>query len=297
MSADSRQRPLIVTDGIGGAHRTMSDGYGYFLRRWSTQGAPRATLVFLHGMGAHSGWFAQLGAALAAEGVASYAFDLPGHGFTDGARGDLASFARIGLVLEDTLRLAQREHRDTPLFLGGLSLGGILALREAMRRSGDATFSGYIALSPPILDTFIPPLDKLRMFARLPFAPTAKAKCPLGYGTRIVVDAAAQRCAEADRLGLREVTLRTYWHTLAAIVALARGGGRIDAPVLMMIGAQDRVGSPASMRWMAKRIGANATVREYADLGHDLKIEPHPERLAHDIGEWLAAHVAAPHAA
>ena len=130
MSPDSRNRPLIVTDGIGGAHRTMSDGYGYFLRRWATAGPPRATLVFLHGMGAHSGWFAQLGVALAGQSIASYAFDLPGHGYTDGARGDFTSLERITRILDDTVRLAAREQRDIPMFLGGLSLGGIVALRE-----------------------------------------------------------------------------------------------------------------------------------------------------------------------
>ena len=289
MSVDPRHRPLIVTDGIGGAHRSMADGFDYFLRRWSAPGIPRATMILLHGLGAHSGWYAQLGAALGAHGIASYAFDLPGHGYTQGARGDIDRIERITLILDDTLRLATREQRATPVFLGGLSLGGILTLREAVRRGAASPFVGYVAMSPPIIDTYIPPLDKLAMFARLPFAPQSRARCPLGYGVRIAESDIAQNAAAADRLALRDVTLRTYWNILSALVPMVRGTGRICAPVLMMVGGRDHVGSPAAMRWLARRIGRYATLREYAEWGHDLKLEPIAGQLAQDMAEWMTA--------
>src|SRR5215472_18352122 len=57
------------TSGIETAQEwlTMHDGTRLFCRVWRTGGP--ATLLILHGLGAHSGWFIDMGNALASRGL------------------------------------------------------------------------------------------------------------------------------------------------------------------------------------------------------------------------------------
>ena len=60
----------------------MADGCKLFLRSWVTGSSD--VLLILHGLGAHSGWFIDVGDALAARGLTVYADDHRGFGRSEG---------------------------------------------------------------------------------------------------------------------------------------------------------------------------------------------------------------------
>jgi alpha-beta hydrolase superfamily lysophospholipase len=267
------------------------DGTPLFLRRFIAE-RETAVLVFLHGLGAHSGWYVDLGNELARQGVTSYAFDYPGHGQSGGDRGDLPQIEAVFNSLRVVLTLAQTERPGVPLFLGGLSLGGLLTLRWALRASRDANvdpISGYIAMSPPIADTYIPLWKKLVMFGVLAVRPTTLYPCPLGLHVPITKNARVQEIVENDVLALHAVTARTYYQILTVMIPVIVGAGRIRRPILLLQGGRDRVVNPASVRWFFRRLGSEQkTLRVYEDLGHDLKLEPEMPLVARDIVAWIA---------
>ncbi len=250
-----------------------------FVREFPTT-APRASLVFLHGLGAHAGWFERMGGLLAERGVASWAFDYPGHGRSEGPRGDIRDIRR---VLETAESLVERAPR--PVFLCGMSLGGLLALHAAIR--GAPRADGYIALSPPLADAYIPPLEKLAMLGALAVRPSAMFACPLAKGVAITADAATTQRMREDPLALTHVTARTYFQILTVLVPVLLRARACTSPVLMMLGARDRVVSPAAIRSYAPRVRAHLV--EYADLGHDLKLEPQADRVADDMVRWMTS--------
>ena len=106
--------------------------------------APKAIVIFMHGISTHSGKAVvlpdgrKLNAALQAEsllkeGIALYAFDLYGHGFSEGTRfwipdtyhnnkQDYINFCHI---------VAKEHSKDTPIFLMGESYGSTLTLHVA----------------------------------------------------------------------------------------------------------------------------------------------------------------------
>ncbi|HEY0782995.1 MAG TPA: alpha/beta fold hydrolase, partial [Thermoanaerobaculia bacterium] len=107
--------------------------------------APRARIAIVHGYAEHSGRYEELLAELAARGYEGHAFDLRGHGASQGARGHVDDFADYRSDLDRFLeRLPDEPER--PLFLLGHSLGGLIALDYCLHRTG--MFAGVVVSSP-----------------------------------------------------------------------------------------------------------------------------------------------------
>jgi lysophospholipase len=87
----------------------------------------RGTVLFLHGLLDHSGLHPLTYRYFLENGYNVAAFDLPGHGFSEGARGDIEDFESYGKAIHDFLRLL-RPKLGTDTYLMGHSAGcaGIL---------------------------------------------------------------------------------------------------------------------------------------------------------------------------
>ncbi|MGH7337309.1 MAG: alpha/beta hydrolase [Myxococcota bacterium] len=87
---------------------------------------PKATVVFQPGSGAHARNYFLLGGLLARRGYDVLAIDRPGHGLSDGARGDCTIDEAID-VTAAVIDLA-RSRSDRSVVLMGSSMGGLLVV-------------------------------------------------------------------------------------------------------------------------------------------------------------------------
>ena len=97
---------------------------------WSPDSEPKVILQVTHGMTEYMGRYEKLAEELAAQGVVTAGFDLPGHGRNPG-RPDCASFGESGWkqTLADMhafSRLLKKRYQNLPLVLLGFSLGSFL---------------------------------------------------------------------------------------------------------------------------------------------------------------------------
>lgn len=86
--------------------------------------APRAVVVFHPGSGSYARFYCGLGQRLAASGYHLLGIDRPGHGWSDGARGDGSIDEALALTAQ-VVALA-RARFGLPVVLMGSSLGGLL---------------------------------------------------------------------------------------------------------------------------------------------------------------------------
>ncbi|MFD1811625.1 alpha/beta hydrolase [Rhodococcus gannanensis] len=89
---------------------------------------PVAGLVFLHGMGQHTGHYHRFARALGAEGIETWALDHVGHGLSEGEPGNpgpVTDLAANALMLAD---LAAADRPGLPLAVMGHSLGAATAV-------------------------------------------------------------------------------------------------------------------------------------------------------------------------
>jgi alpha-beta hydrolase superfamily lysophospholipase len=91
--------------------------------------SPRGTVILLHGAGAHGRLLAPFARPCVEQGFEVWAPDLPGYGITLPA----SAVTRYDEWIEIVVALADEAAARGPVYLFGLSVGGLTALRSAQR--------------------------------------------------------------------------------------------------------------------------------------------------------------------
>ena len=134
---------------------TSSDGLEVACYRWDSRGPTRGVIQIAHGMGEHSGRYAETIQFLVSAGLTVYANDHRGHGHTAPDKSQLGNFGEGGfdLLVEDMIRLswiAKADHPGLPFILLGHSLGSFAAQQYVLDRSHD--INGLILSGSGTLD-------------------------------------------------------------------------------------------------------------------------------------------------
>jgi UDP-glucose 4-epimerase len=251
------------------------------------------TVVFTHGIGAHGRLYTPLAARLREQGFNVVLVDRPGHGLSEGARGDCPVEPALD-VLEEAVRFARARYAG-PVVLGGSSLGGILAWYALTREPDvDAAFCHFVAHPALFGDRATQlKLAALRALARI--AP------------RLPVP--VKQVADFDAIA-EDPRVRAYWaeeidglycflNTARTVTSLFEfcpqlDWSRIPIPTLVVIGERDRMTTPEYVeRVLEHSAPPRTTYRKLAGAGHLLPIEG-LDVLAGELVEWAREALAAP---
>src|SRR5512136_1923408 len=119
------------------------DGLDMYGRAWAPDGAPKAAILLVHGLGEHVGRYDHVATALTEKGYAMLGSDLRGHGKSGGPRGHTRSYEALLDDIADFSHQTNERYPDLPVYLYGHSLGGNLVLNYVLRRKPD--LKGVIA--------------------------------------------------------------------------------------------------------------------------------------------------------
>ena len=74
---------------------TTKDDLELFTRTWTPEGEPKRGMLIVHGMGEHSGRYEHVARFFVDRGYAVSAFDLRGHGQSDGTKVHVRFLQRV----------------------------------------------------------------------------------------------------------------------------------------------------------------------------------------------------------
>jgi len=280
----------------GGSYGTdsleMADGTRVFFRFWKTPHAEDPVLVFIHGLGAHTGWFIDMGNQLNQRGLNVYMDDHRAFGRSGGTRGHV----RHGTIYIDDLKrfLAEIEkrHPDAPIFLCGHSMGGIFATYLA---AGDPAklpaLKGLILVNPWIKDNVkVKPAAMVQILAGGISGSDKIVGRDVDTGEMTRVPEAGRLLA-ADSYWVRNQSGAFLSELTRMRLGMPRTARKVSLPALVIQTEGDRTLVQKATRDFYLQLGSrDKTWKTYAELAHDFEFEPGRSVLDADIADWILRH-------
>ena len=268
---------------------TTQDGLELRVRADDPPQAARARVLLIHGIGDQVDGvpYVTAAAALSRRGFAVRRLELRGHGRSGGRRAYVDSWADFRDDLGRFVQLVSAERPVLPVFLAGISMGGLIVTNFAAHRP-DAV-RGVVALAPALGETG----GSRLLLAILPLLSRAVPALPIDPKldlSRLTRDAALQRAYVADPLYQTRVTPRLAAELLGAIADTRARAAGFRVPLLVMHGTADTLTSPSGSLEFFERAGVrDKTYRRYEGAYHNLFVETNREEVYDDISAWINA--------
>ncbi|MFC2129575.1 alpha/beta fold hydrolase [Bacteroidota bacterium] len=128
------------------SYKTNADQQKLFVREWLPEEDPLAVVLYVHGLGSHSGRMDHWAERYTAKQIGFIAYDQRGHGKADGKRGHPKHVKKL---IEDTkmmVEMLREEFPEIPVILYGHSMGGNVAINYVI--STTKTVDALITTSP-----------------------------------------------------------------------------------------------------------------------------------------------------
>jgi alpha-beta hydrolase superfamily lysophospholipase len=257
---------------------------------WRPAREPKAGIVLLHGLAEHSGRHHSLAHYLTRNGYAVDAFDLRGHGKSNGMPIYLRSFDEYLDDLDLFLDRVKARLPGKPLFVMGFSMGGTIAVLYVLTRNPQLR---GVVLSGPVVrisDSVSPVLQKFSAWIAALFPRLRTVKINHRHLSR---DLEVTEAYDCDPLVFRKgILARTGAELIKATQRIQAQVERFDLPVLILQGSEDRLSDPGATQWFSQAVAsADRTLNLYPGLYHEVMNEPEKDRIREDVIGWLDAHV------
>jgi acylglycerol lipase len=262
------------------------DGLQLYAQGWQPDTESKGVACLVHGLGEHSGRYAHLAAFLNQAGYALLAFDLRGHGKSQGPRGHTPSCEALLDDIAHFLAEAAARYPDRPRFLYGHSLGGTLVINCALRRRPN--LAGVIATGPFLRAAFEPPAWKMNL-ARIMYSlwPTLALSNELDRQA-LSRDPEVVRAYNDDPLVHDRLTPRLTMDMLQSGLWALEHAAEFPLPLLLMHGGADRLCSAQASREFAAQAGDGCTLKIWDGFSHEIHNEPEQGQVFAYLLEWLS---------
>jgi acylglycerol lipase len=240
----------------------------------------RANIIFVHGIGEHIGRYTALAEMLSKEGIGFTGVDLPGHGNSDGPRGNIKNFAVTDEMIDILYSSSVNTFRGVPLFLYGHSLGGCIVLDYLLRRKPDLT--GAIVTSPWLILSFEPAKYKLVLVSILTHILPGLVQ-PTGLVLKYIShDNEVVEKYKTDPLVHDRISVSLFHCAMTTAASSLKNSAELKTPLLLMHGSDDMICSPEG-----SRIFASGTPLAELKIWEGGYHELHNEIFKQDVFEYI----------
>ncbi|MBL7542268.1 MAG: lysophospholipase [Bdellovibrionaceae bacterium] len=273
-----------------------SEGYfkGYrneslFFQSWEKSN-PELNIIITHGMGEHSESYSRLIKYFEPNNFSFFAWDLRGHGRSNGKRGYAANFNDFVYDMELFLDEAFKTFKfKAPVILLGHSMGGLIQTKFLLTNQNKFSIKGQVLSSP--LFGFSVPVPAIKDKAAR-WLNTLLPKVTLGNeldNTMLTRDPEVILEFEKDHLRHQVISSGIYLGMIDGFAMVLPRAHEINMPTFMQIAENDPVVSSAKAKEFFESISApNKRIIVYGDgARHENYNDIHRETVYQDLEKNL----------
>ncbi len=270
-------------------HFSGVHNHDLYYQCWLPRGETRAVVVIVHGFSDHCGRYDNLVSALIRHHFAVYGYDLRGHGRSPGKSGHIESFDDYRQDTHAFINFVSTKHPGIPLYLFGHSMGGLIALDQALYYP--AELSGVISSAahlgnPPVSTT------KLALGHLMSKVwPSLSMNAGLDE-TALTRDESAVQAYRDDPLVHGRGTARLATELENAVAETQANAYRLKPPLLIYFGTDDRLTNPQDSRRFYNNVrSAEKKLVIYEGGQHESHNDIHSERVCIEVAQWIEAQI------
>jgi len=244
----------------------------------------RAVILMVHGLGEHIQRYTYWADLFKKEGLGFAGVDLPGHGRSEGKRGNIKSYAILEEMIDILLTSCRKTFPGLPVFIYGHSLGGGIVLDYLIRKNPKV--KGAIVTSPWLRLSFEPSESKLIMASIMKtFLPGLTQPSGLNV-SHISHDPTVVEKYRKDPLVHGKISVSLFSGAMAAAKYSLAHASELKVPTLILHGSDDLICSPEGSHEFAGKT-AMAELKIWDGGYHELHNEPFKEEVFAYIMNWI----------
>ncbi|MBK7804734.1 MAG: lysophospholipase [Saprospiraceae bacterium] len=245
----------------------------------------KANIIFLHGYTEHIGRYGWMIEQMNQAGINVFAYDHRGYGKSDGTR---AYINRFGQYIDDLdVYLNQLKKPELPTFLMGHSMGSLIGVGYLVNHL-EHQFAGFISSSGALkIDESISPflrkisgiMSKIAPHLKtIKLDPNALSRDPKEV-VKYFTDPGVYHGGTKARLG---------FEMLEAMKSAQNNFHKINIPVLILHGTEDKLADPLGSQWMYDKVSSTDKKLEYFEgLYHEIMNEPEKDDVIKVLITWI----------
>jgi alpha-beta hydrolase superfamily lysophospholipase len=244
----------------------------------------RAVIVMVHGIGEHIHRYDNWAAMFNNEEIGFVGVDLPGHGRSDGNRGDIKSYILLGEMIDILIKTCSKTFPGCPVYIYGHSLGGGIVLNYLLRRNPKV--KGAIVTSPYLRLAFEPPGIKLVLASIMKHILPGLIQ-PTGLNAdQLSHDKAVVEKYKTDPLVHGKISVRLFSESADAANYSLVHASELKVPTLIMHGSDDLILSVEGSREFAGKTNM-VDLKIWEGGYHELHNEPFKDEVFKYIMNWI----------
>ncbi|MCX6325822.1 MAG: lysophospholipase [Bacteroidia bacterium] len=245
----------------------------------------KAVIILIHGLGEHIQRYTYWAGLFKKEGIGFAGVDLPGHGRSEGRRGNIKNFALLGEMIDILLKSCNRTFPGIPVYLYGHSLGGTIVFDYLLRRNPKV--KGAIATSPWLRLSFEPARISLIMASVMKNLLPGLI-LPSGLNANhLSQDETVVEKYKTDPLVHGKISIGLFHGIMAAAKYSLVHASELKIPTLILHGSNDLIISTEGSREFAERT-AMVELKIWDGGYHELHNEPFKDEVFKYILNWIS---------
>ncbi len=257
-----------------------------FFQTW-TPDRIRGSVVITHGLAEHSDCYHPLARALTEDGWKVFAWDLRGHGRSEGKRGFVLNInqyiADLGVFIS---HIQNHLQKNGPWVLFGHSLGGLITTRFVQEQQPQ---NSALALSSPCFGLSLPVpkiKEKLAHFA-IKWVPSLTMHNEIKY-TDLTHDEEMQKSYARDTLRHDKISPGLFLSMVENFPVVQERADHIQCPTLMQLAGQDRLVSSTVARELFEKLPSKKNqIYLYPESYHEIFNDLDKEKATQDLKKFL----------
>ncbi len=267
------------------AYKTNLDQQKLFVREWLPEEDPKAVILYVHGLGSHSGRLDHWAERYTEKQIGFVAYDQRGHGKADGKRGHPKHIKKLIEDVKMMVEMLREEFPEIPLILYGHSMGGTIAINYVI--SSTKTVDALIAGSPWLKLTNPPSKAMVSILKPLvKLTPGLAISNGLDKKDISRVDEECEKYAN-DPLVHGKISIGLVDSIIEFGLNALRNVYKINCPFLLMHGTADNICSHKASEEYVMNTSDRTRLKLWEGAYHELHHEPNRDEIFDYTIQWL----------